>query len=97
MVHLSSKSRHRKANLEEAPFGPVLNGAFIAQSSSRTQSESAPPEQAHATGAFPRAAASRSAPAAFPKATRAVRLSAADCQSVARIFFAGIMGGERAR
>lgn len=35
-VHLSSKSRHRKANLEEAPFGPVLNGAFIAQGGSGT-------------------------------------------------------------
>ena len=35
-VHLSSKSRHRKGNSAKAPFSPVLNGAFIAQSSSRT-------------------------------------------------------------
>ena len=35
-VHLSSKSRHKKAQLTEAQFGPVLNWASIAQSSSQT-------------------------------------------------------------
>ena len=36
VVHLSSKSRHKKAQLTEAQFGPVLNWASIAQSSSQT-------------------------------------------------------------
>ena len=35
-VHLSSKGRHKKAQLTEAQFGPVLNWASIAQSSSQT-------------------------------------------------------------
>ena len=35
-LHLSSKSRHKKAQLTEAQFGPVLNWASIAQSSSQT-------------------------------------------------------------
>lgn len=35
-MHLSSKSRHKKAQLTEAQFGPVLNWASIAQSSSQT-------------------------------------------------------------
>ena len=36
IMHLSSKSRHKKAQLTEAQFGPVLNWASIAQSSSQT-------------------------------------------------------------
>lgn len=36
ILHLSSKSRHKKAQLTEAQFGPVLNWASIAQSSSQT-------------------------------------------------------------
>ena len=35
-MHLSSKSRHKKAQLTEAQFGPVLNWASIARSSSQT-------------------------------------------------------------
>ena len=35
-MHLSSKGRHKKAQLTEAQFGPVLNWASIAQSSSQT-------------------------------------------------------------
>ena len=35
-MHLSSKSRHKKAQLIEAQFGPVLNWASVAQSGSRT-------------------------------------------------------------
>ena len=33
---MSRKSRHRKGKLTEAPFGLVLNGASVAQSSGRT-------------------------------------------------------------
>ena len=36
-VHLSSKSRHKKAQLTEAQFGPVLNWASIAQDRKSTR------------------------------------------------------------
>ena len=35
-LHLSSKSRHKKAQLTEAQFVPVLNWASVAQSGSGT-------------------------------------------------------------